>query len=82
MYQDEICWDSLKTASETVSRNPPGTLSGFGDVNQTRLHNLNQDKDIILVKRKITFMELWKLIELWKYYFHGLWKLEVFWKYF
>lgn len=39
-------------------RNLLGTSSGFGDRNQTRLHNLNQDKNIILEKGNITFMDM------------------------
>lgn len=60
------------TTSETTSANPSETTSGFGDGNQTRSHNLNQDKDVMLGKGNITFMEIWKLIGSWKYYFHGV----------
>ena len=33
---------------------------GFGDGNQTRLSYLNQDKNIMLGKENVTFMEIWK----------------------
>ena len=39
-------------------RNLSGTSSGFGDRNQTRSHNLNQDKDVILEKGNITFIDM------------------------
>ncbi|CAN6827191.1 unnamed protein product, partial [Brassica oleracea] len=51
-----ICWDS----SVATSENPLGTASGFCDGNQTRLSNLNQDKDVMLGKGNVTFMEIWK----------------------
>ena len=41
-----------------TSENPSSTASGFGDGNQTRLSNLNQDKDIMLEKENVTFMEI------------------------
>ncbi|KAF2573035.1 hypothetical protein F2Q70_00005568 [Brassica cretica] len=41
-----ICWDS----SVLTSENPSWTASGFGDGNQTRLSNLNQDKVVMLGK--------------------------------
>lgn len=55
-----------------TSENPSETASGFGDGNQTRLSNLNQDKNVMLRKGNITFMEIWKSARYWKYYFHGV----------
>ena len=40
-------------------KNPSWTASGFGDGNQTRLSNLNQD-NVMLGKGNVTFIEIWK----------------------
>jgi len=56
-----------------TSENPSWTASGFGDGNQTRLSNLNQDKDVILGKRKCHFygdMDVGRILEIllsWSY---------------
>ena len=71
-----------------TSDNMSQTASEFGDRNQTRLSNLNQNKNVrkrkchfygdIEVDREdpenITFMELWKLQVFLEYFLIGLWK--------
>jgi len=65
-----------------TSENPSWTASGFGDGNQTRLSNLNQDKDVMLGKGNVTFMEIWKSAGSWKYYFHGVMEVASILEYF
>lgn len=55
-----------------MSTNPLETSSGFRDGNQIKSHNLKHDKNVMLGRGNVTFMKFWKLIELWKYYFHGV----------
>ena len=65
-----------------TSENPSWTASGFGDENQTRLSNLNQDKDIMLGKRKCHFYGDMDVGRIQKYYFHGVMEVATIFVYF